>query len=72
MRGIYIGVMDFANYRVTAVGTTKAQVEKAIKKSVMESVYWKDSDWAGRSWRSAWEYFSGHVEFFKFGEAQWL
>jgi len=71
MKGIYIGAMDFAGYRVMAVGTSKGQVEDAIKKSVTGSVYWKESEWNRRSWASAWDYFSGHVQYMRFGTAEW-
>ena len=71
MQEIYLGVMDFAGYQVTAAGTSKTQVKDAIKKSVMDSVYGQEGVWAGRSWASAWSYFGGHVERVSFGKAEW-
>jgi hypothetical protein len=72
MKKVYVGFMDFAGYTVIAVGATEDQVMKAIRKSVTTSAYWKDGEWRGRSWSEAWEYFGGHIDHFRLGDAQWL
>lgn len=69
--GVWVGKMDFAGYTVQAIGRSKKEVQDAIKKSVTSSVYWKDSEWRGRSWAEAWSYFSGHIELMRFGKAEW-